>query len=47
LVRLVESLGRATGRGVSVTPENCRDEPFLAYSTTADEVVLVAPTSGR
>jgi hypothetical protein len=47
LVRLVEALGRATERGVSVTRENCRDEPFLAYSPTADEVVLVARASGR
>ena len=47
LVRLVEALGRATGRAVSVTPENCREVPFLAYSPAADEVVLAARASGR
>lgn len=46
LVHLVAALGRTSGHGVHVTPENCRDEPFLAYSPEADEVVFVAQASG-
>lgn len=42
LVNLVAALGRASGRRVHVTPENCSDKPFLTYSPAEDEVVLVA-----
>ena len=45
LVRLVGALGRATGRDVSVTPENGRDHPILTYSPAAGEVVLVGRKS--